>query len=34
MTLPLGTPEQFGTYIAAEHKRWGEIVRSAGIRLE
>ncbi len=32
--LPLGTPEQFGTYIAAEHKRWGEIVRSAGIRLE
>jgi tripartite-type tricarboxylate transporter receptor subunit TctC len=32
--LPLGTPEQYGDFIAAEHKRWGEIVRSAGIRLE
>ena len=32
--LPLGTPEQYGTFIAAEHKRWGEIIRSAGIRLE
>jgi tripartite-type tricarboxylate transporter receptor subunit TctC len=32
--LPLGTPEQYGDFIAAEHKRWGEIIRSADIRLE
>ena len=32
--LPLGTPESFGTYIATEHKRWGEIVRGAGIQPE
>ena len=32
--LPLGTPEDYGAFIAAEHKRWGEIIRSADIRLE
>jgi tripartite-type tricarboxylate transporter receptor subunit TctC len=31
--LPLGTPEDYGAFIAAEHKRWGEIVRGAGIKL-
>ncbi len=32
--LPLGTPEQYGSFIEAEHKRWGEIIRSVNIRLE
>ncbi len=34
MTLPLGTPEEFSAYVVAEHKRWGEIIRKAGIRVE
>jgi tripartite-type tricarboxylate transporter receptor subunit TctC len=29
-----GTPTQFGTYIAAEIKRWGEVARAANIRVE
>jgi tripartite-type tricarboxylate transporter receptor subunit TctC len=29
-----GTPKQFGTYIAAEIKRWGEVARAANIRVE
>ena len=29
--LPLGTPEDYGAFIAAEHKRWGDIVRATGI---
>jgi tripartite-type tricarboxylate transporter receptor subunit TctC len=31
--LPLGTPEDYGAFIASEHKRWGNIVRSAGIKI-
>jgi tripartite-type tricarboxylate transporter receptor subunit TctC len=34
MTLPLGTPEQFSAYVAAESKRWGDIIRKAGIKME
>jgi tripartite-type tricarboxylate transporter receptor subunit TctC len=34
MTLPLGTPEEFSAYVAAEHKRWGEIIRKASIKVE
>jgi tripartite-type tricarboxylate transporter receptor subunit TctC len=34
IVLPLGTPEQYGAFIQAEYKRWGEIVRSVGIRLD
>ena len=34
LTLPLGTPEAFAAYIAAETKRWGDIIRGAGIKLE
>ena len=34
MTLPLGTPEEFSAYVASEHKRWGEIIRKAGIKME
>ena len=29
--LPLGTPEDFARHIAEEYKRWGEVVRRAGI---
>jgi tripartite-type tricarboxylate transporter receptor subunit TctC len=34
MTLPLGTPEEFTAYVAAESKRWGDIIRKAGIKME
>lgn len=28
-----GTPEQFRTYLAAERKRWGEIIQRQQIKL-
>jgi tripartite-type tricarboxylate transporter receptor subunit TctC len=31
---PLGTPEEFAAAIAAESKRWGEVIQRGGIRLE
>jgi len=32
---PVGSsPEAFKTFIAAEYKRWGELIRTAGIKLE
>jgi tripartite-type tricarboxylate transporter receptor subunit TctC len=34
LLLPLGTPGDFSAHIATETKRWGEIIRQAGIRLE
>jgi hypothetical protein len=34
MTLPLGTPEEFGAFIAAESRRWGDIVRKTNIRMD
>ncbi len=33
VSLPLGSPEDFGTHIAAETKRWGDIIKRAGIKL-
>lgn len=29
-----GTPKEFGAYVAAEIKRWGEVARAANIRIE
>ena len=29
-----GTPQQFASYIRAEHKKWGTLVREANIRIE
>ncbi len=29
-----GTPEQFGAYIAAEIRRWGAVIRTAGVKIE
>jgi tripartite-type tricarboxylate transporter receptor subunit TctC len=29
-----GSPEEFGAYIAAEIKRWGEVARAANVRLD
>ncbi|MGQ0751717.1 MAG: Bug family tripartite tricarboxylate transporter substrate binding protein [Betaproteobacteria bacterium] len=29
-----GTPKEFGAYVAAEIKRWGEVARAAGIRID
>jgi tripartite-type tricarboxylate transporter receptor subunit TctC len=34
LTLPLGTPEEFTAHIAAETKRWGDIIRRTGIKME
>ena len=30
----LGSPEDFAAYIAADRKRWGEVIQRAGIKLE
>jgi tripartite-type tricarboxylate transporter receptor subunit TctC len=32
--LPLGSPEEFATFVTAERKRWGEVIRQAGIKLD
>jgi tripartite-type tricarboxylate transporter receptor subunit TctC len=34
MTLYLGTPAEFADHIAIETKRWGEVIRKAGIKPE
>jgi hypothetical protein len=34
MNLPLGTPEEYTAYIAAETRRWGDIIRRGGIKME
>jgi tripartite-type tricarboxylate transporter receptor subunit TctC len=34
LQLPLGTPEEFAAFIAAENKRWGEVIRRGGIKVE
>jgi tripartite-type tricarboxylate transporter receptor subunit TctC len=34
LRLPLGTPEEFAALIAAEGKRWGEVIRRGNIKLE
>jgi tripartite-type tricarboxylate transporter receptor subunit TctC len=34
LALPLGSPEDFSKHIAAETKRWGEVIRTAGIKIE
>ena len=34
LTLPLGTPEDFAAHIAAETKRWGDVIRAAKIKME
>jgi tripartite-type tricarboxylate transporter receptor subunit TctC len=32
--LPLGSPEDFGAFVAAERNRWGEVIRRGGIKAE
>jgi tripartite-type tricarboxylate transporter receptor subunit TctC len=32
--LPLGPPEEFAAFVAAERQRWSEVIRKANIRLE
>jgi tripartite-type tricarboxylate transporter receptor subunit TctC len=32
LVLQLGTPEDFATHIAAESKRWGDVIDRAGIK--
>ena len=34
LTLPLGTPEETAAFVAAESKRWGDVIRQANIRME
>lgn len=33
MVLPLGSPERLGAHVEAETKRWGDVIRRAGIKL-
>lgn len=33
LTTVLGSPEQTATYVASEHKRWGDIIKAAGIKM-
>ena len=32
--LPLGSPEEFAAFVAAERQRWSDVIRKANIRLE
>jgi hypothetical protein len=34
LRLPLGSPEEFAMLIAADSKRWGDVIRQGGIKLE
>jgi len=34
LTLPLGSPEDFGRHVEAESKRWGEVIRKGNIKTE
>jgi len=31
--LPLGSPDDFAAHIAAERERWGEVIRTANVKL-
>ena len=33
LTVPLGSPEDFGRHVEAETKRWGEVVRKGNIKI-
>ena len=33
LVVPLNTPEEFTAFIAAESKRWGDVIGKANIRL-
>ena len=34
LTLPLGSPEDFGRHVEAESRRWGEVIRKGNIKIE
>lgn len=34
LTLPLGSPEDFGRHIESETVRWGDVIKRAGIKLK
>jgi tripartite-type tricarboxylate transporter receptor subunit TctC len=34
VTLVLGSPQELGTYVAADTERWAKVIREAGIKLE
>jgi tripartite-type tricarboxylate transporter receptor subunit TctC len=34
LQLPLGTPENFAALIATESRRWGDVIRKGGIKME
>jgi tripartite-type tricarboxylate transporter receptor subunit TctC len=33
LTVPLGSPEDFGKHVEAETKRWGEVIRKGNIKI-
>ena len=34
LTIPLGTPEEFGKHVSAETQRWGDVIRKGNIKME
>ena len=34
LTIPLGTPEDFGKHVSAETQRWGDVIRKGNIKME
>ena len=34
LILPLGTPDDFTNYIAADTSRWGDVIRKGNIKME
>jgi hypothetical protein len=32
--LPLGTPENLGNHVEADSRRWSDVIRKAGIKLQ
>ena len=34
LTIPLGTPEDFGNHVSAETQRWGDVIRKGNIKMQ
>ena len=34
LTIPLGTPEDFGKHVSAETQRWGDVIRKGNIKMQ
>jgi tripartite-type tricarboxylate transporter receptor subunit TctC len=34
LALPLGSPQDFGAFIASDSKRYGDVIQKAGIKIQ